>query len=192
MSWLLLGVLAIIWVAFLLPSGRRSSPNRSVEDFERHMELLADTDGQGTGRWIVTPRKGVPFIGPRARAQARARERRRKVFVFLAESIGMSFLIGLVPPLHAMWYVTAFFFTLLGVYSWMLASMKQRTSELDPAERVRAVNHVPARPLPARYRYASDAGGSTRPVFNGLGTFDTDEVVNVVVRPASEVGAARV
>ena len=87
MQWLLLGVLGIIWVAFLIPVGRRRSDSRSVEDFERRMELLANAEVHGTtGRWIVTPRKGVRFLGPRERQQARARARRRRVFVFLIEA----------------------------------------------------------------------------------------------------------
>ena len=66
MQWLLLGVLGIIWAAFLIPVGRRRSDSRSVEDFERRMELLANAEVHGTtGRWIVTPRKGVRFLGPR-------------------------------------------------------------------------------------------------------------------------------
>jgi len=95
MQWLLLGVLVIIWAAFLIPIGRRRSDSRSVEDFERRMELLANAEVHGTtGRWIVTPRKGVRFLGPRERQQARARARRRRVFVFLLEAIALTLLIG--------------------------------------------------------------------------------------------------
>ena len=190
MSWLMLGFLGIIWAAFLLPM-RRSSPHRSVEDFERRMDLLADTDN-GTGRWIVTPQKGVPFMGSRARAQARARERRRRVLVFLAECIGFSFLIGLVPPLRPMWYLSGGLVALLGVYVWMLLSIKQRMSEMDPSHRVRAVNAVPARPIPARVRHAGEASGLTREVFNGLGTLAADDIVKIVVRRASAAEPVRV
>jgi hypothetical protein len=154
------------------------------------MDLLAETDG-AQGRWIVTPRKGVPFVGPHARAQARARERRRRVFVFFLESIGLSFMIGLVPPLRPVWYVTATLTTLLGVYVWMLLSIKQRAPE-SAVERARAIRDVPDRPTPVRERYASDAAGRTRPAFNGLGTFAADEFTSIVVKPAREVGAARV
>jgi hypothetical protein len=151
------------------------------------MDLLAETDRSGRGRWIVTPRKGVPLLGPRARAQVRARERRRKVFVFFLESIGLSFMIGLVPPLRPVWYATAILATLLGAYVWMLLSMKQRAPQ-TPVERAEAVG-VPERPSPVRHRYASDAAGRTRPAFNGLGAFAADELVTITVKPASEVGA---
>jgi hypothetical protein len=103
---LLLAALGIMWAAFLLPTWRRY-PGNTVKDFERNMDLLAETEGSGQGRWIVTPRKGMTFVGPKARAQARARERRRRILVVLIESIVLTGLIGMVPPLRAMWYATA-------------------------------------------------------------------------------------
>jgi hypothetical protein len=90
-----------------------------------------------------------------------------------------------------MWYLSGTFVALLGAYVWMLLSIKQRMSEIEPSDRVRAVNAVPARPIPARIRHASDAAGRTREVFNGLGTFDADDIVNIVVRTAS-AGPVRV
>jgi hypothetical protein len=187
MGWLTLAALGILWVALLLATGRRRSPHRSVEDFERGMDLLAETDFSGQGRWIVTPKKGVPLLGPRARAEARARDRRRKVFVFFLETIGLSFMIGLVPPLRPVWYVTAVLATLLGAYVWMLLSMKQRRE--TPVQRADAVQRVPERPRPVRERYASDAAGRTRPSLNGLGTFAADEFATIVVHRATELGA---
>jgi hypothetical protein len=187
MGWLSLAALGILWAALLLATGRRGSPNRSVEDFGRSMDLLAETDRGGQGRWIVTPKKGVPLLGPRARAQARARERRRKVFVFFLETIGLSFMIGLVPPLRPVWYVTAVLATLLGAYVWMLLSIKQR--QQTAVQRADAVQRVPERPRPVRERYASDAAGRTRPALNGLGTFAADEFATIVVHRATEVGA---
>jgi hypothetical protein len=181
----------MIWAAFLLPTERRRpSLERSVEDFERNMDLLAETEGQGRGRWIITPRKGVAFVGPRARAHARARERRRQVFVFLLESIGLTFLIGLVPPLRAIWYGTAGLAGLLGVYVWMLMSMKQRSPGVRARRRVQDAN-VPEQPQPSRHRYVAE-GRIARPSFNGLGALGADELVNIVVRPAPKVGVARV
>ena len=188
MGWLSLAALGILWAALLLMTGRRRSPNRSVEDFERGMDLLAETDASGRGRWIVTPRKGVPLLGPHARAQARARERRRKIFVFLLETIGLSFMIGLVPPLRPMWYATALLATLLGAYVFLLLSIKARGPQ-TAVERARDAQEVPARPRQLRERYASDAAGRTRPALNGLGTFAADDFGEIVVRRAGEVGA---
>ncbi len=190
MGWMLFAALCTMWTAFLLP-GRRSSPGRSMEDFERHMDLLADQNGHG--RWIVTPRKGMAFVGRKERAAQRARERRRRVFVFLLESISLSFLIGLVPPLRAMWYASGALFLLLGAYAWLLVSMKARSSQARAFVRERQA--APAeRPRPARHRYATDAAGRTpRAAFNGLPALGADDLANIVVKRAGrQVGVVRV
>ncbi len=191
MGWLLFAALGTIWVAFLFP-GRRRSSDRSVEDFERHMEILADTERSGRGRWIVTPRKGMAFVGRKERAKERARERRRRVFVFMIESIGLTSLIGLVPPLRAMWYATGVLLGLLGVYVWLLVSMKARNARAGPLARTHEAA-TPEQPRPARHRYAADAASRTpRAAFNGLSTLGADDLVNIVVKPAGRVGVARV
>lgn len=191
MGWFLLATLFAVWVAFLLPS-RRYSPNRSVEDFERNMDMLADTGTSAQGRYIITPRKGMSFVGPRERARERARERRRRVFVVMLESIGLTGLIGLAPPLRVMWYATAMLLGLLGVYVWMLVSMKAR-ADAPHAERARATA-APEGPVPTRTRYAADAASRTpRPAFNGLAAMGADDLTAIVVKPAREsVGVAGV
>ena len=188
----MLVALLIMWAAFLIPSWRgspgTSKQDMSMKDFERNMDVLAETGSQG--RWIVTPRKGTTFIGHRARAQARARERRRRVLTVLIESLVLTTLIGLVPPLRAMWYATAILLLLLGGYVWALLTMKARADAHDPARPREAATTAPARP--ARQRYAADASNRTaRRSFNGLPALG-DDLVNIVVKPAAEVDAARV
>ena len=75
MDWLLLAALGIMWVAFLVPTGRRGrKAHHSVGEHERRMELLAQAEIHGTeGRWIVTPRKGMRFMGQAERKRARVR-----------------------------------------------------------------------------------------------------------------------
>ena len=190
MGWLLLVALVVLWAAFLVPTWA-SSPNKadkSMKDFERNMDLLAETESPG--RWIVTPRKGTTFIGLRARAQARARERRRRVLIVLIESLVLTALIGLVPPLRAMWYATATLFVLLAGYVWALLTMKAQADAHDPARPREPAATAPASPRPTRQRYAADASNRTaRRSFNGLPAFG-DDLVNIVVRPAAEVDAA--
>jgi hypothetical protein len=189
-GWLLLVALVVLWAAFLVPSWA-SSPNKadkSMKDFERNMDLLAETESPG--RWIVTPRKGTTFIGMRARAQARARERRRRVLIVLIESLVLTALIGLVPPLRAMWYATATLAVLLSGYVWALLTMKAQADAHDPARPRETAATAPASPRPTRQRYAADASNRTaRRSFNGLPAFG-DDLVNIVVRPAAEVDAA--
>ena len=180
--------LGIMWVVLLIPTGRRRhSPDRSVVEFERRMELLAQADVHGSsGRWIVTPRKGMRFVGETERRRARARERRRQVFVFLLESIGITFLIGLVPPLRIMWTVSMGFGALLLVYIWLLLSIKHRAKVLPDASD-RAAHAAPAHAAPAApaSRYVAEGRGTwARPTFNGLGTLGESDRVHVVVRTA--------
>ena len=188
MDWLLLAALGMMWAAFLLPLRRhKRDPSAEVADFERRMELLAYSEVQGTtGRWIMTPRKGVRFVGTAQRQRSRARERRKKVFVFLLELILLSFLIGLVPPLHAVWYGTGMLLTLLLLYIWLLLAMKHRPPE-PVHERARAAR-LPekadaAAAIVARY-VAEGRSTVARATYNGLGTLHEPDRVHVVVRPA--------
>jgi Flp pilus assembly protein TadB len=193
LDWLLLAAFGIMWVAFLLPSDRRRhSASASVEDFGRRMELLAQVETNGEpGRWILTPRKGVRFVGPSQRRRARTRERRRQVLTFLLEAIGITFLIGLVPALHVMWGFTAALVGVLGLYVWLLLSLKARGPQ-PMRERVAAARPrpVPAKAIAARY-VAQGRSTWARPTFNGLGSLGEGDRVHVVVHPKAEVGAAR-
>ncbi len=185
MDWLLLAALGIMWAAFLVPTGRKRSEASSVEAFEQRMELLAQAEVQGTsGRWIVTPRKGMRFLGPRERERARARERRRRVFVFLLEAIGLTFLIGLVPPLRVIWMATMVFGALLVVYVYALLAIKNRAPH--PHDQARAAR-VPEKPRVApRPTYVADGPMAwARQTFNGLGTLGEGDRVHVVVKTAS-------
>jgi hypothetical protein len=187
LDWLLLAALGIMWAAVLIPlTSRRRSMSASVDDFERRMEFLAHAEVNGTtGRWIVTPRKGARFVGDVERRRARVRDRRRRILVFLLEAIGISFLIGLVPPLHVVWNVTLALAILLGAYVWMLISMKHR-SVANPREAVRNAripgDHAAA--FAARY-VIEGRNGSAHETFNGLEGLAESDRVHVVVRPAS-------
>jgi Flp pilus assembly protein TadB len=177
-EWMLLAALGIMWAAFLVPWGhRKSTESRSVNDFEHRMELLANAEVHGTtGRWIVTPRKGVRFLGPDDRRRARARDRRRKIFVALLELIVLTSLMGLVPPLRAVWYLAAGLGAVLVVYVWALLSMKGRTSH--PSARPAGARPTPVPvPVPAMNGHRVDVDGDV---------FDfEDEPVHVVVHAAS-------
>ena len=129
-------------------------------------------------------------MGAKARARARARERRRRVFVFLLEAAGLSFLIGLVPPLRGMWLATAMLLGLLVLYTWVLIRLKQVDREVDRTrEQFVAAIEAPG-PAVARQgnghglyeRHVADRGSRTaRPSFNGLRIIEEDDAVHVVV-----------
>jgi hypothetical protein len=104
------------------------------------------TDTAQPGRWVMAPRKGSRFLGPRERARLRARERRRKVFVVLLESLALATLIGIVPPLRPMLYISAFIGFLLMVYAGLVvqANTRRRTApESEPILSDRRVVLVP-------------------------------------------------
>ena len=190
MDWLLLAALGIMWLALLIPSRRRRpSAATSVFDFERRMELLAQAEIHGSaGRWIITPRKEIQFVGSAERRRSRARERRRQVFTFLLEAIGITFLIGLVPPLRVVWTVTSILAGLLLAFVYLLITIKQRAGH--PDEQMRAA-HAPAGSRLAAVRHVAEGGSSwARPKVNGLGMLGEGDAVHVVVRPARRMGVA--
>ncbi|HEY6568214.1 MAG TPA: hypothetical protein VI341_11920 [Actinomycetota bacterium] len=164
-------------------------------DHERRMELLAQAETHGSeGRWIVTPRKGMRFMGQAQRHRARTRERRRQVFTFLLEAIGFTFLIGLVPPLRVLWSLAAIGVLLLAVYVWLLLTVKHRaaidgTSAHHQRQRAQ-VAESPQRSVPVQRRYVAEGNGRARPTINGLGTVGEGDRVHVVVRTADQLAGA--
>jgi hypothetical protein len=156
----------------------------SIEEFEKDMDLLADTEGEG--RWVVTPKKGAEFVGVRERDRARVLERRRTVLAFLVEATGITFLIGLVPPLHGMWVATSGFGLALFGYCWLLIRLKTIESGSHGVASQAAGDHrvgaVAARDGATGHRYVADrAGRVARPSYAGLATF-SEEDVHVVLR----------
>jgi hypothetical protein len=135
----------------------------------------------------VTPRKGARFIGDAERRRARVRDRRRRVLVFLLEAIGVTVLMGLVPPLRVFWNVAIALAVLLGAYVWMLLSIKHRATAdpRDAARNARAPrDHAAA--FAARY-VIEGKNGHAREMFNGLQGLGESDRVHVVVRPASDL-----
>jgi hypothetical protein len=124
LSWLLLGLLGIIWAAFLIPS-RKRSPASSVEDFERRMSLLAEANNTVPGRWVLMPRKGARLIGSRDRERIRARRRRRQIFMVLLESTVLTLLMGIFPPFRIMLYGTGFLAFVLLAYAALLVKLRE-------------------------------------------------------------------
>ena len=181
-GWLLVAVLCIIWVASLLPLGKfRASTSTSVEEFERSMDLLAETHRRSPGRWVVMPRKGARFTSPKELNRARLRRRRRQILAGLTEATALFLLIGLFPPLHSMLYVAAGLLVVLLAYAAMLA--KVRAAETARAEAVaarRARHGAEARPRPVAALAAVE-----EPPADELHVVEGD--VHVIVHSSDEV-----
>jgi Flp pilus assembly protein TadB len=186
-QWWLLAGSAIMWVVVLVPFRRSRSERRTISDHERRMELLASAEVHGTsGRWIVTPRKGMRFLSPRERERARARSRRRHIFVFLLEALGLSLLIGLVPPLRAVWIASALLAGLLLVYVWLLLVIRGREpSASELAVHAAVAAPASATPAAARRHVAAGSPSVTRPIFDDLGALGEGDTGHVGVKEAS-------
>jgi hypothetical protein len=92
----------------------------------------------------------VRFLGPRERQQARARARRRRILVILLEAIGLTLLIGVVPPLRAAWIATATLAGVLILYVWVLLIVKARSAAAPvraPADPVHVRRVEPREPV---------------------------------------------
>ena len=129
MDWLSVAVLCIIWAAFLVPAPRRGKP-KTFPNLRSTMELQSDTSQPG--RWVLAPKKGTRFVGPRERARLRARERRRRIFVVLLEALALTTLIGLFPPLRAMLVISGVLVLLLLAYVGLVVRMVGLRAEAEP------------------------------------------------------------
>jgi hypothetical protein len=144
--------MVIIWGIFLLPFGRFGTSASSVEEFERSMDLLAETQRRGPGRWVVMPRKGAPIRDFRDLSKARIRRRRRHILAGLAEASGLFILMGLFPPLQGMLVPGLVLLGLLLLYMALLARVQVAESaraQAVAARRARAAGAEPEPALPA-------------------------------------------
>jgi hypothetical protein len=180
----LVAVLGIIWVASLLPLSRfKVSANTSVEEFERSMDLLAETHRRSPGRWVVMPRKGARFTNPKELNRARLRRRRRQILAGLTEATVLFFLIGLFPPLHSMLYAALTLLAVLLLYAAMLARV--RAAEAARAEAIAARRaRQGAEPARVAAIAAVDAVQSAPPV-DELAVVERD--VHVIVHHSDDV-----
>jgi hypothetical protein len=188
MGWLLLIGLGIVWAAFLFPQKRSRTSTFAIEEFNRDMSRLADTE-RSTGRWIVAPRKDVRFMGGEERARCRTIARRRRFFVVLLEALGLTFLIGLFPPLRGMWFATAIIAALLAMYVWMLVQAKQEeggqaTQARGASPFDEAAPQPVAVPVLEPVREPSWAGPSP---YGAYGQLAADDLVHVVVYRSGEL-----
>jgi hypothetical protein len=123
------------------------------------MSLLADTNRTSPGRYVLMPRKGERFMGPRDREHVRVRRRRRTFFMVLLEASGLSLLIGLFPPLRAMLYLTAVLGTLLLAYSLLLVKLKADEQHLQQLRRRYDAERSGLGRLPRRTAAAGSGNG---------------------------------
>ncbi|MGQ0617352.1 MAG: hypothetical protein ACT4PW_10245 [Acidimicrobiia bacterium] len=145
MTVLVLVILALIWVAVLLPPylqhRSESRPADSISSFQHQLSVLEQraitvnpalrARRHAPGREVV-PLRGVvtapgrPSGAPIGRADAR--RRRRDVFFTLAAAAGLTFVLALVQG-GPVWKLHLACDALLAVYVYLLAQAQQRTLE---------------------------------------------------------------
>ena len=203
LGWLLLALLGIIWAAFLLPR-RHSSPLGSAKEFERTLNLLAETNRAVHGRWVLVPPKGRALEDGQTSRRIRARRRRRLVFVLMADGALLTGVMGVFPALRPMLYGTATLVALLLVYSGLLAGIAANERTEARRRKARGMLEGPPRVMsrytPRQLRGRNGADGNGHAAGNGNGHWtiavsdgrrmaatafeDSDDDVHVIVRRA--------
>jgi hypothetical protein len=98
------------------------------------------------------------------------------------DSIALTSLIGVAPPLRPMWFVAAGLGAVLILYVWVLLSLKGRAH--TPGRVPATVKGQSSRTIGLTSSEDRNAAPS-RPAFHDLDIFGDDEPVHVVVRTAS-------
>jgi hypothetical protein len=141
-------VLAAVWAAFLLPPILRARsehrPSGSISDFRRQLHVLARTSPGAAGATRVTPIR--PGVAPRSSRPlgaapagaplrlGRSRQsvkRRRDVFVGLLVAMAGSLVLGVLPPLRALWAVHVVLDLLFAGYVAALVYLRNLAAERE-------------------------------------------------------------
>jgi hypothetical protein len=160
-------VLAAVWAAFLLPPILRARaehrPSGSISDFRKQLHVLARTSPT-TSISAAASRRVVP-MRPRPTASAsayaygrpaqplrlgRSRQsikRRRDIFLGLLVAMGGSLVLGLLPPLRALWLVHVVLDVVFVAYVAALIYLRNLAAERDM--KVRFLPPAVATPEPA-------------------------------------------
>jgi hypothetical protein len=148
-----LAFLAVLWMIFFLPAGRRArqqTPFPAAERFKRHLKLIAPQRRMPQGRWMI-----VPPTEQRSAAAAldRGQRRRRRILVALVAAVVLTALIavqlrGKLIEVHLIADAALFFYVAL-----LLEAKRRRL------ERAAKVRRLPPSHAELRDRYLAAASG---------------------------------
>ena len=146
MTFVIIGILLLAWVAFLAPTLLRARNNQvradSVGDFHHRLRALA---GSGGHRKQGLPgQSSQPILAPMATppgAMSPAQRRRRDVLLILAGVAGVTFLVALVTRSTLVIAVQLLADAALAAYVYLLVQHKQR----NQAQPTRAPRSLPGR-----------------------------------------------
>ncbi len=137
-------VLAAVWAAFLLPPILRARsehrPSGSISDFRRQLHVLSRTSPAG-GPLALQPLPGrvVPIrqsvqVSPAPLRLGRKRatiKRRRDIFVGLLVAMVGSLVLGVLPPLRALWAIHVVADVLFAGYVASLVYLRNLAAERE-------------------------------------------------------------
>ena len=170
MGVVVLIVLAAVWAAFLLPPILRARsehrPSGSISDFRKQLHVLARTSPAAPGR-VVPMRPRTIGAGPSSYASTfaavsapvrpnqplrlgRSRQsvkRRRDIFRGLLVAMAGSLVLGMLPPLRALWAVNIVLDLLFAAYVASLIYLRNLAAEREM--KVRFLPPSVATPEPA-------------------------------------------
>ena len=155
-------ILAVVWVAVLIPPWLRNRadarPADSISAFRHRLSVLERTGPVGARRVsMVSSRPDLSGFVPMARrtgprttmssmsARARTQRRRRDIFVGMLAAMGTSLVLGFIPALRILWVVHVLVDVMFVTYVALLVHMRNQA-----AEREMKVRFLPGRaPEPA-------------------------------------------
>lgn len=138
-------VLALIWAAVLVPPMLRARaearPGDSISHFRQHLHVL-----QRTGPTAVRPANTLRIpnfapptpapsyrlsrnYSPQAARRARTLKRRRDVFITLLAAMGVTLLLGLLPPLRTLLVLHVALDVVFGAYVALLVRARGVATE---------------------------------------------------------------
>jgi hypothetical protein len=147
-SLVVLLILAVVWAVFLIPQVARvraeKTPADTVGAFRHQLSVLERTNA-GNGYYAA----GTGVAAPMARAlplapvtRATVAQRRRAIAVFLLAGMGVTLLLGMLPPLRPLLMLHLVLDALFVGYLGLLARARTIAAERDTK-----VRYLPERPF---------------------------------------------
>ena len=160
MTFVLIAVLGLAWIAFLAPTILRARNNQvradSVGDFHHRLRALGRTNG--TQRKGPRPHRMAPLHGPvhgGPGAMSPAQKRRRDVLLILAALVGITLVVAVLQRSTPFIALQLLADAALAGYVYLLVQFRQRTQAQRPVQPLPGSPRVPAPYAPyANYQLA--------------------------------------
>lgn len=148
MTGVLVALLAFLWALVLVPPLMRVRDNTSlgsVGTFNRGMRALGSNHDRALtgGRYVLTPKTPLDEPDPRLVIY-----RRRRIFSGMLAGLGCTLVLGTIPGLRMLWWVSLILAVTIAGFAAFLISEKSRNDYL----RLKSTNRTPYQRQPAYSR----------------------------------------